>query len=205
MSYTSGFTAVSGATFTAAQYNTNVRDNFSAIWVYTTPGDIAYATAANQLGRLAKGTALQLLRMNSGETAPEWWTLDINKVKADTFSNETSYSVTDLAATRDMPNSSKNITVDVTSTIVVVGIAVMYGQGTYGFFRPYFNINGVDVGAAYVSQHYYQINNYDTVTMIGIATGVPAGSRKIKIRETGGPGCTYTVDRKAWVALIIPE
>jgi hypothetical protein len=53
MAYTSGFTAVTGATYTAAQYNTNTRDNFTAIWVYTTAGDIAYATGATTLARLA--------------------------------------------------------------------------------------------------------------------------------------------------------
>jgi len=40
----------------------------------TTGGDILYASAANTPARLAKGTALQVLQMNSGETAPEWAT-----------------------------------------------------------------------------------------------------------------------------------
>lgn len=35
-------------------------------------GDIIYATGAGTWGRLAKGTALQTLRMNAGATAPEW-------------------------------------------------------------------------------------------------------------------------------------
>jgi hypothetical protein len=35
-------------------------------------GDTLYATAADTLARLAKGTAAQHLRMNSGATAPEW-------------------------------------------------------------------------------------------------------------------------------------
>lgn len=35
-------------------------------------GDILYATGAGTLQRLAKGTAGQHLRMNSGATAPEW-------------------------------------------------------------------------------------------------------------------------------------
>lgn len=35
-------------------------------------GDILYATAADTLINLAKGTALQQLRMNAGGTAPEW-------------------------------------------------------------------------------------------------------------------------------------
>lgn len=37
-------------------------------------GDVLYATAADTLARLPKGTALQILRMNSGATAPEWVT-----------------------------------------------------------------------------------------------------------------------------------
>ena len=38
----------------------------------TTQGDLPYATAASTWARLAKGAAYQLLRMNSGATAPEW-------------------------------------------------------------------------------------------------------------------------------------
>ena len=37
-------------------------------------GDILYATGADTLVRLAKGTASQVLQMNSGATAPEWAT-----------------------------------------------------------------------------------------------------------------------------------
>lgn len=37
-----------------------------------TAGDILYASAATTLTKLAKGTAFQGLRMNSGATAPEW-------------------------------------------------------------------------------------------------------------------------------------
>jgi hypothetical protein len=40
----------------------------------TTAGDILYASAANTPARLAKGTALQVLQINAGETAPEWAT-----------------------------------------------------------------------------------------------------------------------------------
>lgn len=35
-------------------------------------GDLLYATAADTITRLAKGTALQHLQMNAGATAPEW-------------------------------------------------------------------------------------------------------------------------------------
>lgn len=53
-------------------------DPVSSNWAYdfintlTTQGDLPYATAAGTWTRLAKGTATQYLRMNSGATAPEW-------------------------------------------------------------------------------------------------------------------------------------
>jgi len=37
-----------------------------------TAGDILYATGSTTLSKLAKGTADQVLTMNSGATAPEW-------------------------------------------------------------------------------------------------------------------------------------
>lgn len=40
--------------------------------VATTAGDLLYATAAGTLARLGIGTAGQVLRTNSGATAPEW-------------------------------------------------------------------------------------------------------------------------------------
>lgn len=41
-------------------------------------GDIIYASSSSAWARLAKGTALQGLRMNSGATAPEWATINTN-------------------------------------------------------------------------------------------------------------------------------
>lgn len=47
---------------------------FLPIPASTAAGDIEYFTAAKVKARLAKGTAGQVLRMNSGATAPEWGT-----------------------------------------------------------------------------------------------------------------------------------
>jgi len=40
--------------------------------ILTTQSDLLYASSANTLARLAKGTAAQVLTMNAGATAPEW-------------------------------------------------------------------------------------------------------------------------------------
>lgn len=47
---------------------------FNALSPLTTQSDILYGGASGAGTRLAKGTALQILRMNSGATAPEWAT-----------------------------------------------------------------------------------------------------------------------------------
>ena len=70
MAFNNGFTAVVGATYTAAQYNTYVRDNFTAIWAYTTAGDIVYAAGATTLTRLGIGANGSYLESNG--SAPVW-------------------------------------------------------------------------------------------------------------------------------------
>lgn len=56
--------------WTASQHNTYIRDNFAAVWVGTTAGDIDYYTSATAKSRLAIGTANQLLQ--STGSAPAW-------------------------------------------------------------------------------------------------------------------------------------
>ena len=74
MAWTAPRTWVTGELVTATLLNAHLRDNLleTAPAKVTTQGDTVYATAANALARLAKGTAFQTLRMNAGATAPEW-------------------------------------------------------------------------------------------------------------------------------------
>jgi hypothetical protein len=52
--------------------NEQIRDNGNAIWVGTTAGDMDYYTGATNKARIPIGTAGQVLKVNSGATAPEW-------------------------------------------------------------------------------------------------------------------------------------
>jgi hypothetical protein len=70
MAYSTTVTAVTGGTLSAAQWNTGVRDNFGAIWVGTTAGDIDYYTSATGKNRVAIGTAGKSL-VSTG-SAPSW-------------------------------------------------------------------------------------------------------------------------------------
>lgn len=72
MAFDNSFTAVTGATYTAAQYNTYTKGNFTAIWVGTTAGDMEYYASSTSKSRLGIGNSYDMLRVNSGGTAPEW-------------------------------------------------------------------------------------------------------------------------------------
>jgi len=61
---TDGLALADLPTITVAKGGTNLT-SFTA-------GDVLYATGSTTLAKLAKGTAPQVLKMNSGATAPEW-------------------------------------------------------------------------------------------------------------------------------------
>jgi len=72
MAYNAVPTVATGDTWSAANHNTYIRDNFAAGVpdIFTAAGDIAYATAANAAAQLAIGTSDQSLAVVSG--LPAW-------------------------------------------------------------------------------------------------------------------------------------
>jgi hypothetical protein len=60
-------------------------------------GDILYATAADTLVNLAKGTAGQVLQMNSGATAPEWASPGFTWLTPATTTSGTNFDFTGIA------------------------------------------------------------------------------------------------------------
>lgn len=72
MSFDNSYTAVTGATYQASDFNTGVKGNFTAIWVGSAAGDMDYYTSATAKSRLAL-TAGGLLY--GGASAPAWLAL----------------------------------------------------------------------------------------------------------------------------------
>lgn len=69
MAFDNSYTAVTGATYQASDYNTSTKGNFTAIWVGTTAGDLDYYTSATAKSRLALVTGGVLY---GGASAPAW-------------------------------------------------------------------------------------------------------------------------------------
>ena len=65
-----------------------------------TAGDILYASGTTTLTKLAKGTAEQVLAMNSGATAPDWGSVDLTVLPTITAAKggtgQTSYTTGDI-------------------------------------------------------------------------------------------------------------
>ena len=74
MAWTAPQTWTTGQIVTAADMNGDIRDNMleTAPAKASAAGDIFYATGANAIAKLTKGTKGQVLQMNAGATAPEW-------------------------------------------------------------------------------------------------------------------------------------
>lgn len=173
------------------------------VFPYTTAGDLAYLLSAGVLTRLAKGTTGQVLRMNADATAPEWAN-PLSGITLDNFNNTVEHTY-NLSTWRDMPNSSKTITLVKKSTILCIGHCWEYANSgeTYGFFEAIFNIDGTDINFGMAKRNYGQFQPIN-VPMFGYKTGVPAGNRVVKIRERSGAGA-YTVGSKSYLIVIIPE
>jgi hypothetical protein len=192
MSFNNAFTAVTGATYTAAQYNTHTRDNLNAIWVYTTAGDIAYATGGTTLSRLAIGANNTTVLMPSSGV-PSWshspaikgvlhaegsvsWSTEVSKTGT-TFTDITSATV-DVVITQTCTirmhaeghfasGTEGNRT---TVQGVIGGTADALGDDT----KPW-TTNGVYVPYGYVYKR----------------TGVTAGTITCKMQYKGGGGTAY--------------
>ncbi len=95
--------------------------------VVTTAGDLLYATAADTVTRLGIGTAGQVLKVNSGATAPEWGAAGggggkVLQVVNATYSTSTTiatttFTDTGITATITPSSASSKILVMVTASV----------------------------------------------------------------------------------------
>ncbi len=200
MAFSNTYTAVTGGTLSAAQWNTGVRDNLTALWTYTTAGDIEYATSSTALARLGIGDVGQVLRVASSGVAPEW-TAGI--VTTDEYADATGHTY-NSSTERDMPNSDTAVTVDVTSTVIMMGHVVASTATGNQQINIYPYIDGAQEGTVSVLGE--TSSGVRTIPFFARATGVSAGTPTLKLREKQTySGNTYTVYTIYYVVIIIPE
>jgi hypothetical protein len=102
MAYTAIPSVITGQTFSAANYNTYIKGNLDAIWVFTTAGDMIYATGAAAAARLALGARYSLLYAET--SGPYWGTLatlaQVTPLLASQAAGDLPYAGTSVGLTR---------------------------------------------------------------------------------------------------------
>lgn len=171
MSFTSVPLLATGDWIDAAWGNTYWRDNFAAVWPYTTAGDIAYAAGATSpLSRLALTTGGVLY---GGASAPAW----LAKPSVDSVLKNTSAGVPSWTAISDLSNEFASVYHNTTQN---------YSTGTYAAML--FNSEYSDVPG-------WHSTSVNTSRMTIITTGYYQASCTFKYSATGGSGFYWdTVD-----------
>lgn len=196
--YTEPPAVVTGQTMTATNWNDWVRTNFQAMWVWTTAGDIAYASAANRLSRLGIGATGALLC--STGSAPTWLApsaagqvLTYNGTNAAWASIARihaigrGYTDTDAAVTGttwgDVSGMSVSLTLSATCTIIVLihGTISAPGGAVDAYLRPV--IDGTADSNGYVR---HNLAGYSAAAVVGYKKNVAAGARICKLQMRSG-------------------
>ena len=125
----------------------------------TTAGDLLYGTAADTVARLGIGTAGQVLKVNSGATAPEWGAAaassfvgcDLRKTANQSISNNTSTALSFDAENYDTDGFHNNVTNNTRITIpsgkggkYLFNFTVRFTGNNAGRRDLLFRINGTD-------------------------------------------------------------
>jgi len=136
--------------------------------ILTTEGDTVYASSANTPARLAKGTAGQVIRMNSGATAPEWADAqhDNNYIingNFDVWQRGTTFSLVDNASAYTA-DRFKCQTLYSGATVYVDRVTVTDLSGSRYGLRLYANTTPVTGGRI---TYNYTLDNLDALKLAG--------------------------------------
>lgn len=212
MAYNVVPTVANGDSWSAAQHNTYIKDNFAAVWPYTTAGDLAYASASNILTRLgissvggilystgaapawlAKPSVDSVLRHTGGSVAPAWVSLT-NLATAlgieGTLHNiaTVDYNANDQTISSssyaDITNATVSIVTTRTCTIKMTAVGTIAAGG--GGQRAL--VQGVIGGVASGDMVHTSMTVYVPFTVVYYRTGVAAGTIICKVQGRGNAG-----------------
>ena len=221
MSYTQVPTYTTNQLITASHANTYWRDNINALWPFTNAGDIAFASDADDLVRLAIGAAGSMLKVNAGATAPEWLgigsagqVLRVNSagtspewgaggIKLYTFTKTGEFTTTSTSYI-DIPNATVDVTVTLTSSLLMVASfsSAQIGASSHTLVVAA-NIDG-SIASTVHHTGTGTSDKYNPGAIVGWKTGVTAGTKTCKLQMLVG-GDTGYIKLIYGAVLVIPE
>lgn len=181
MAYDNSFTAVVGATYTAAQYNTHVRDNFTAVWVYTAAGDIAYATSSTALARLAKPSVDSVMK-NTSSGVPSWLAIAAFPGRLHTFGNNFSNSISTSTSTSYAAiGAGVSFNLTLTQTCTILAFAFGRGSKNSGSYDGYFGIR-IDGTQDPNDKVVVRATTNENFSTWYYRTGIASGTKAVELR-----------------------
>ncbi|PAP96639.1 hypothetical protein CIT31_02605 [Mesorhizobium wenxiniae] len=151
---------------------------FIPIPASTAAGDIEYFTGAKVKARLAKGTAGQTLRMNSGATAPEWVSIT---GAPDAVMEEQKASATEGGTFTSGAWRTRDLNTEVLDPSSLVSIAANAFTPTVAGWVEW------SAPASNVGQHKTRLFNVTDATVAGVGSSEQsAGSADTQTRSFGG-------------------
>lgn len=224
MSITVVPSAITGQTLSAAQWNTQVRDNINGIWVLTTGGDMLYATGAAAAARLALVTGgvmyggasapawlatpsvASVLRKLSGTGAPDWLALTaipgILHTKGTAFSNSSG-----TTTSTSYGSIGLGLYVDLTLSVTCTVLALAFGAArkNSGSYEGYFKLEIDSTIDPNENMRFRNTVNGPYFTAY-YRTGITAGTRRAELKyrtENAADGTIFASG--AVIALAFPE
>jgi hypothetical protein len=192
-------TPVTGTPISSSEFGIPVANSVNELNVFDDAGQLIQSASATTCEKIAAPSVGELL----GYVAGKWGPVSLG-ISFDYFVNATSYEY-GTATWRDVPNSSKVVTLTKTSTILCIGGIYEYGKSgsTYAFMEMKFSIDGTEMDN-FITQRHYGIFEPITLPIFGYKENVAAGDITIKLREYSNTG-TYVVARKFYMVIIIPS
>mgnify|MGYP003643866963 FL=1 len=109
---------------------TNGTDGTDLSTTLTTQGDVLYRDGSG-LQRLPKGTANQVLKINSGATAPEWGTDAGGSIRKVSMFNDSTYNITTSNSSVSFPITFDFVKSQADSDLFITGWTPVSGQNSY--------------------------------------------------------------------------
>jgi hypothetical protein len=170
--------------------------------VVTTAGDLLYATAADTVTRLGIGTAGQVLKVNSGATAPEWGAASSTPtfvgcqlyLAADqTISNSTQTNIAWTAEHEDSDGFHSNVTNNSRITIpsgkggkYLINVLVKWPMNTVGRRNLLLQKNGSTVTTGDWVWNPSTVEGFVMCTVSFISSAVATDYFEIRVNQNSG-------------------
>ncbi len=181
MAYSAVPTVVTGDSWSAANHNTYLRDNLAALWPFTAAGDLAYASSASALARLAIGSHIgDVLRVNAAGNAPEWGGL------VGAFAQDASTGFVGSGASADITFDAEKFDshgfIDISSTPK----KIVFPTGLAGYYlvlaRATFAVGSAATGSAEINV--YHKNSADALQNETLMVYVTSNDLKVRTVST---------------------